>query len=266
MIENTSRYVAIGDSFTEGLWDPYPTPGSGDLQRGWADRLAASLSNRRIALGLAPLEYANHAIRGKKLGEILQNQLPQALEQQPDLISIVGGGNDILRPGADPDAMASKLRDAVITARKTGTHVLIGTGMDPVDLPIVRRTRRKVALYNSHIWSIAKDQGAAVVDLWGLRALRHPHMWAEDKIHLSPQGHHRVAQAALYALGLQPDDPTWRTPLPPPETTRVETLRDQGTWLTHDVGPWLVRRIQGRSSGDGRNAKYPTPQPVDAQE
>lgn len=260
MIEHVSRYIAIGDSFTEGLWDP--VPGVEDTQRGWADRLARSLSTRRAQQDLPALEYANHAVRGKLLGDILDDQLPRALDQLPDLVSIVGGGNDILRPGSDPDVLAARLRDAVIQARRIGARVLIGTGMDPLHLPIVRRTRAKVALFNAHVWSIAKDQGAAVLDLWGMRVLQHPQMWAGDKIHLSPMGHHRVAQAALASLGLVPDDPDWRKPLPPLNATRMQVWRDQGTWLATDVAPWLVRRIQRRSSGDGRHPKYPTPQPV----
>lgn len=257
MIEKISRYVAIGDSFTEGLWDPYPAPGGKDLQRGWADRLAGTLSERRITRGLPPIEYANHAIRGKLLGSIVAEQLPRALEQEPDLLSIVGGGNDILRPGTDPDELAKTLEAAVIQARRAGARVLMATGMDPIALPIVRRTRGKAATFNSHIWSIARNQGAAVLDLWGLRALQHPSMWAGDKIHLSPLGHHRVAQAALSGLGLSPDDPDWREKLSLPTLSRVDVLRDHGNWIINDVAPWLTRRVTHRSSGDARTPKFP---------
>ena len=52
------RYVATGDSFTEGLSDP---AGDGDHWRGWADRLAESLA--RLAGPDAGFEYANLAIR-----------------------------------------------------------------------------------------------------------------------------------------------------------------------------------------------------------
>src|SRR5699024_1989065 len=205
MVERISRYIAVGDSFTEGLWDPYPAPrGEPDVQRGWADRLAESLSSRRVAAGLPALEYANHAIRGRLLAPILRDQVPLALSQEPDLISIVGGGNDILRPGTDPDALARILEDAVTAARRAGARVLLGTGMDPIDLPLVRSTRQKVALFNAHVWSIANRQGAAVLDLWGLRALRHPSMWAGDKMHLSPHGHHRLARAARGGRGSSP--------------------------------------------------------------
>src|SRR5690625_1359145 len=261
MIERTRRYVAIGDSFTEGLWDLSPRDG---LQLGWADRLADALSLRRTARGLAPLEYANHAIRGKLLGEIVDEQLPAALAQEPDLISIVGGGNDILRPRTDPDALAKALESAVVAAREAGAMVLLGTGVDPAGLPIVRRTREKVAIYNAHVWSIARNHGAAVLDLWGLHALKHPGVWAKDKIHLNPLGHHRVAQGALASLGLDPDDPRWRDPLPPHPAGALASLREQSEWLATEVTPWLARRLRGRSSGDARVAKFPEPRPLGA--
>lgn len=261
MIESITRYVAVGDSFTEGLWDPAPSSDATGPQRGWADRLAESLSAARLSRGLPALEYANHAIRGKLLGHILDEQLPRALDQGPDLVSIIGGGNDVLRPGMDPDALARRLETAVIAARASGARVLMGTGMDPVALPIVRGTREKVATLNSHVWSIANRQGAAVLDLWGLRALQHRDMWSGDRIHLSPEGHHRVAQAALFALGLPPDDPAWRDPLPAVPLGKVERWRETSTWFARDVAPWMTRRLRRRSSGDERTAKLPTPAP-----
>lgn len=257
MIENISRYVAIGDSFTEGLWDP--APGEVEQQRGWADRLADSLSRRRTDAGLPALEYANLAVRGKLLREILEEQLPMALDLKPHLISIIGGGNDILRPGTDPDDLGRALEKAVITARRAGIRVLLGNGMDPIGLPLVRRTRGKVATYTAHVWAIAQAQGAAVLDVWGLHALKHPHMWADDHIHLSPLGHHRVAQGALHALGLTPDDPEWRTALPDLNLTRAQTLQEYSQWVRTEVAPWVGRRLRGTSSGDGRTGKYPTP-------
>ena len=105
-----SRYVAIGDSFTEGLWDD--PDGREAPQRGWADLLASHLSARRSAAGEPQLEYANLAIRGRLLRPILVEQVPAALALGPDLVSLVGGGNDLLRPGADVDRMARNLEAA----------------------------------------------------------------------------------------------------------------------------------------------------------
>src|SRR6185312_14099391 len=107
-----SRYVAIGDSFTEGLWDD--PDGREAPQRGWADLLASHLSARRRAAGEPPLEYANLAIRGRLLRPILVDQVPAAIDLAPDLVSLVGGGNDLLRPSADVDRMARNLEAGVV--------------------------------------------------------------------------------------------------------------------------------------------------------
>lgn len=272
-----TSYVAIGDSFTEGLWDPYPdaadTPGvpsepeSGwsdvpvgepDLC-GWADRLAVTLSRRRIDAGLDPLTYANLAIRGRPLRRILAEQLPPALQMRPDLLSIVGGGIDVLRLGADPDRLAELLEDAVVQAREAGCHVLLATCMDTRGGgPLLSAIRPRMALYSAHISSIARRHDCAVLDQWGLRALGDLRMWAQDRIHLSPQGHHRLSQSALVGLGLTPDDPDWLAPLPPADAVPpVERWRDHGAWLRRDVAPWVGRGIRRRSTGDHRRPKRP---------
>lgn len=252
-------YVAVGDSFSEGLWDTAPAPGGGEpLVRGWADRLAEALSARRVAAGLEPLRYANLAVRGKKLAQIVGEQLPRAVEQRPALVSLVAGGNDILRPKADVDALSARLEETVVRLRETGADVLLATGFDVTDSPLVSLTRPRVGIYNANIWSIAHRHGAMVLDLWGIRSLYDWRMWASDRIHLTPEGHRRVADAALVGLGLAPDDPDWDVPpaaLPPvPFAARA---RENARWAKEFVGPWIGRRVRGTSSGDGRVAKYP---------
>jgi lysophospholipase L1-like esterase len=263
------RYVALGDSFTEGLWDipGHAPPASAEQAdpalrcRGWADLLAAHLAERTGERVL----YANHAIRGRLLGPILRDQVPAALELGPDLVSLVGGGNDLLRPGADPDSMAAGLEDAVVRLRAAGATVLLGTGVDVRDSPVVRRTRPRVAVLNAHVWSIARRHDAHVLDLWGMRSLRDWRMWADDRIHLTTDGHRRVAQAALVALGLEPDEPSWDDPLAPlPPLPRAARVRQDAEWLRTHVYPWATRRLRGRSSGDLRVAKQLDLAPVGA--
>lgn len=257
-----SRYVAIGDSFTEGLWDD--PDGREAPQRGWADLLAAHLSRRRTAAGEPPVQYANLAIRGRLLRPILVDQVPAALALGPDLVSLVGGGNDMLRPAADVDRMARNLEAAVVRLREAGADVLLGTGVDAADGALVRATRGRVALYNTHIWSMARRHGAYVVDLWGMRSLRDWRMWSEDRIHLTTEGHARVAQAALVGLGLTPDDPAWDDPLTPlPPTPRMRKAREDAAWMREHVYPWATRRLRKTSSGDRRLPKRPALTPLD---
>jgi lysophospholipase L1-like esterase len=247
----------MGDSFSEGLWDPYPD--APDVQRGWADNLAAVLSARRIAAGEEPLEYANLAIRGRKLRPIIAEQLDITVDAQPDLVSLVGGGNDILRASADIDAISAALEDAVVALRATGADVLMGTGFKAG--AALSWTNGRVGIFNANVWSIARRHGAHVVDLWGMRSLADLRLWSDDRIHLTPEGHQRVANAALVALGLEPDDDGYDTPLDaaPPAAFR-DAARANAAWMRQHVGPWVKRRLTGTSSGDGRSAKWPTPQ------
>ncbi|HEY8719628.1 SGNH/GDSL hydrolase family protein [Pengzhenrongella sp.] len=257
-----TRYVAIGDSFTEGLWDLDPDDEA--RCRGWADILAARISSRRTEAGEAPLEYANLAIRGKLLRPILLEQLPTAFGLEPDLVSLIGGGNDILRATADVDKLARGLEAAVVRLRARGTDVLLSTGMDSSDSTLVRHTRNRVGVYNSHVWSIARRHGAHVLDLWGMHSLRDVRMWSDDRIHLTSEGHARVAQAALVALGLAPDDAAWDDPLIPlPPVPRLERAMADAAWVREYLYPWATRRFRGRSSGDLRLPKRPELGPVE---
>src|SRR5208282_2195133 len=150
-------FVALGDSFTEGLGDPY-ADGTGYRGlgysawswRGWADRFA-----ERLAVGRPGLRYANLAVRGKMVGEVATEQVPVAVAMAPDLVSIAAGGNDLLRPRADPDALAECFEMAVAELRAAGSEVLVFTGFDPRAFPLVRLIRGKVAAYNMHLRAIA---------------------------------------------------------------------------------------------------------------
>lgn len=254
------RYVALGDSLTEGLQD-FDDDGN---PVGWADRLAQLLADRAGT----DIQYANLAIRGRLLGPILAEQVEPALALAPDLISVWGGGNDMLRPDADPDAMAAAVEEAVVKFREAGADVLIGLSVDSRDSPIIKLTRNRTAIYNINLVGIAARHGAHIIDAWNLRSLRDWRMWHEDRIHLNSLGHARVAQAALAALGLEPEDADWSTPLPPrPAMSRREQLDWNVVWGRDHLAPWLSRRIRRTSSGVGRTAKLPgyrtvSPRPV----
>ncbi len=244
------RYVAIGDSFTEGLSDLDPeVPGR---FRGWADRLAALLSEQTEG-GFC---YANLAVRGRMLADVVGPQLDAALTMQPDLVSIVGGGNDMLRPRADVDMLAGELENAVARIREAGSDVLMATPADPRDAPVIKYTRGRIATYTAHIGSIARRHGAFVIDQWGMRALQDWRMWAEDRLHMTGEGHRRVALAGFTALGFSAQDADWAAPLPPAEPVpAAQALRGHAAWARDHLGPWALRRLRGRSSGDEVPAK-----------
>lgn len=254
------RFVALGDSFTEGMCDP-AVAGQENPWRGWADRLAETLAVRADADG-EPFEYANLAIRGKLLTQILDEQVPVGMAMRPDLVSIVGGGNDVLRPGVDVDAICAALERAVARFRAAGATVIISTAYDPWG-PLVRRTRGLAAAFTANVWTIARRQDAVVLDLWGMApALRDRRMWAEDRIHLTAEGHHRVCQQALDLLG-HGGEAGWAVPLEPmPPRARQDAWRDDAQWVREHLIPWVGRRLRGRSSGDGLPAKRPVLAPL----
>jgi lysophospholipase L1-like esterase len=221
---------------------------------GWADRVAAVLRARRGD----DFRYANLAIRGRLLQPILDEQLPRALALGPDLVSLWGGGNDTLRPGADPDKLAAAIEDAVIAIRRTGADVLLGTAIDAGGTPVLEITRARAAVFTANLWSIAARTGAFVLDVWGMRSLKDPRMWAPDRIHFTSEGHRRVAECALVGLGLEPVDPDWDRPLDPlPHGTRSDRLRDDSAWAREHMLPWVGRRIRHTSSGSDRTPKRP---------
>ncbi|QGK68507.1 SGNH/GDSL hydrolase family protein [Allosaccharopolyspora coralli] len=240
--------VALGDSFTEGMDDPGPDGGV----RGWADRLA-----ERLDAGTSGFRYANLAVRGKLLHQVIEDQVPRAVSAEPDVVALTAGGNDLIRPSGDPDALAAQLDHAVATLRASGAQVLVGTGFDPRERPVMRRVRGRVGTYNSHVHAIAAHHGCLVLDLWSMPVLQDSRAWSDDRLHLAPEGHRRVALRACEALGV-PVDADWREPLPPgrEQTWQVQRAGDLH-WVRHHLAPWIGRRLQGRSSGDGRRPKRP---------
>ena len=250
-----SRFVAVGDSFTEGMCD---VGADGDYL-GWADRVAAELAPANPGF-----RYANLAIRGRKLPAILAEQMPIALALQPDLVSLAGGTNDLLRPSVDLGAMARDLDRAVSELTSAGSRVLMFTGLDPSWRGgWARRLVPRVMALNAITERAARRHGVIVVDLWDASpAFADPRMWAVDRLHLTSEAHYRVTQAVLETLGY-PYDPQWRVPLAPvPATPRRGQLTEDVEWVREHLGPWVHRRLTGRSSGDGLLGKQPTLGPV----
>jgi lysophospholipase L1-like esterase len=257
-----ASFVAIGDSFTEGLNDAAPSGGF----RGWADRLAGLL-----AAEYPGLRYANLAIRGKLLRQIVADQVPAAVAMSPGLVSIAGGGNDILRPGADPDTLAELFDAAVARLRASGAEVLMFTGFDPVGAPVIKMLRGRIGTYNMHLRGIADAHGCYLVDLWSMKFLRASSAWSQDRLHLTAESHQRIALRACEVLGV-PVTEDWRAMVAADQprsavdaVSRAAWLaarREDARWAKEYLAPWINRRLHGTSSGDGLSAKRPALEPV----
>lgn len=250
------KFLALGDSFTEGVGDVSMV--RPNRVRGWADRVAEVLCTE------GDWQYANLAIRGKKISQVINQQLDAGLAMTPDLVSIYAGGNDILRPSADLDALMRGYEGMVQRFAAAGSTVVLFTGFDTVDSPLFNKTRPRTAIYNEKIREIADTHGAIVADYWRWREFSDLRYWAVDRLHMNEFGHTLMAHKFLELLGAhQLVDAQWAKQitlpgLPPlPVNSRGERLRQDMGWAKEHLVPWVKRRLTGTSSGDTLSARYP---------
>lgn len=250
-----SRYVALGDSFTEGVGDPDPTRPNG--LRGWADRTA-----EQLGVANPEFRYANLAIRGRKMPQIIAEQIEPALALSPDLITIYAGGNDILRPKVDIDALVASYDAAVSRLAGTGATLVMWTAFDAGTFPLFKPMRGRFAIYNELVREVAESHGALLLDFWRMREYRDPRYWDADRLHMGPAGHQRMAMAVLDRLGVPH---TLMAPALPDVVLvpRKEQLRANAAWMRGEMLPWIHRRATGRSSGDTVSPKRPGLAPVE---
>ncbi|MCR0988563.1 SGNH/GDSL hydrolase family protein [Streptomyces albidoflavus] len=244
------RYVALGDSQTEGLGDGDEVRGL----RGWADRLAELLDAAEPGL-----QYANLAVRGQLAGQVRATQLDAALALRPDLATVVAGMNDLLRPRFDADATGAELE--AMFAALTGAGARVATLTFPAMerlVPLARPLAPRVPALNARIREAAARHGVLVVETYGEEVVVDPRLWSPDRLHAAPLGHARIAAAFAHALALPGSDRGWAVPLPAVAPVRgVRALAAEARWVAGFLGPWLGRRVRGHSSADGRVAKRP---------
>lgn len=239
------KYVALGDSFTEGVGDELP---DGSV-RGWADRFAQGLAD---ATGETVM-YANLAVRGRLLEPIIREQLEPALALGPTLVSFNGGGNDMLRPGTNLEWILERTRTTMERILAAGASPLLLAGANPTaGIPGGKRVREKGDTLTAGITEVIADLPITFVDNWSDATLAHREYWSLDRLHLNAVGHARVAHNILSSYGL-PTPETWpleADPLPKPG------VRDELRYTREHVLPWIGRRLTRRSSGDGRQGKH----------
>ncbi|MBB3678029.1 lysophospholipase L1-like esterase [Modestobacter versicolor] len=246
MVDGEVRYAAIGDSFTEGMGDELP---DGSV-RGWADLVAAGLA----AATDGRVHYANTAVRGRLLAPVVTDQLEAvlALDPAPTLITLNGGGNDMMRPGCDVDRLVALTERAVLRCAGAGVQLVLLSGADPTArLPFGGTMHRTGVALTAAVADLAARHGLLFVDAFGDEELRRPGYWSRDRLHLGPAGHRRVAGLVLGALG---HPVTAHAIDPGPAEPR--RLSAEARYYREHVLPWALRRLTRRSSGDGRSGKH----------
>ena len=247
-----TRFLVLGDSFSEGMSDEII---NGNY-RGWADRVADVLAAQTPGF-----KYANFAIRGKLVKQVLEDQIPQALpliEGPQTLVSFHAGANDALRPSYDPEIVKAAYTSAVDQLVRAGATVILFTVLEKNGKGGKASAvwEERFSKFNKIVFSMADKPNVIVMDAFMDPEAASPHMLAFDRLHLNPTGHYRVAQAVLERIGA-PFDARWKEPIIEPKK-KSWLFRKALTfwWFVTFALPWIWRRIRGRSSGDGRSGKY----------
>ena len=251
------RYVAIGDSLTEGLgderfhWDR--------RHAGWADRLAAILHESSASEGVA-LRYANLAVRSRKLEQVMTAQLDHALHLKPDLVTVMAGANNLWTSDVDWARLSALFRDGVSRLRDSGVTVLVANSINPVHVRVFASGRARAARLTEMIEAVAAEMGCGVIDLFRNELLHDVRSWARDRVHFGVGAHSSVANAAAATLRL-----TKRILMPENEvlSDARHSARDLAAWMARDVTPYFVRVARGTTAGDRVVAKRPQLSPID---
>jgi lysophospholipase L1-like esterase len=240
------RFVAIGDSFTEGVGDELPD----GRVRGWADLVAQGWADAADQ----PIEYANLAIRGRLVWPIVHEQLEPALALKPTHLSFNGGGNDMLRPRTSVSRVVDAFSRVVERCDEEGVQLIMLSGANPSpQLPLGPVFQRRGDLLTEVISAKFADRSDIVRAFnWPDEELSTPGYWSEDRLHMGARGHHRVAARVLTALGIEPPADWWSLPIAPAVSARG------AAYYRQHVGPWVRRRLTRTSSGDGREPKFPS--------
>ena len=254
-----TRYVALGDSLTEGLCDS-SRQAAGEY-RGWADRLATFLAH--TSPDTHPVHYANLAVRSRRIDDLVDDQIPRALELGADLISVLVGANDLVRHGARPQRLADRLAEGLVRLRESGADVLVVTPFAP-HRRFLRPLHARLGRFNAALAGTAADTGSMLLDFWSDPICHEDRAWAEDRVHLSSHGHRMLSYRAAAAIGIPGAreigalDALMHEDEPIATDTRIPTPQ----WVWTHARPWAIRRMRGRAAGDGLPPKQPALTPV----
>ena len=244
-------FVALGDSFTEGVGDRSSRLPNG--VRGWADRVAEKLAKAEPGW-----EYANLAIRSKRLRHIIDEQLEPALAMEPTLITLYAGGNDILDFGTDINVLMAQYEAVVAKLAATGATLVLFTGFDVKVSAVLEPLKKRNTVYNQRVRELAVKYGAVLVDYWCFEAFHDRRMWDSDRLHMSKAGHKYLAGQVLDQLGV-PHKIRLKDWEPPAKLSLREWEQRQRRWIHDWVLPLFGRKLRGFTLGDQLTPRWPEP-------
>ncbi|MEU6008753.1 SGNH/GDSL hydrolase family protein [Streptomyces sp. NPDC047453] len=229
------RFVALGDSLTEGVGDP-----TGDGWRGWAALLAGGLAEQPSAV-----EFTNLAVSGAQTRDVLERQTPAGLELRPDVVSVVVGVNDTLRRTFDIHAVAARLDRVFAAFTGRGAVLLTACLPDPgamLGLPgaLARPLARRQRAVNTVVHALSERYGAVHLHADAGQWLTDRAMWSADRLHPGERGHRQIA-VRFHALLAETGVASGPAPSPEPEfpaPTRSASL----WWLATAGTAWVARR------------------------
>ncbi len=242
------RYVALGDSFTEGVGDVDPTRPNG--VRGWADRVAEVMAERTPEFA-----YANLAVRGRGIDRIVKEQVAPAIALEPDVVTIYGGSVDLMWPHVDVDALLATYESAIEQLVDSGAKVVVFTAYGARATTVGRLLRGRFAVYNEAVREIAQRRGATLVDFWRMTEYDDAGYW-DGHGFLGAPGHRLMAIKVLDTLGVRHQLPTPKPLVVIEEPSAGGPVREVRRLAARAL-PWAVRRMLRGLAGDGLSARYP---------
>ena len=230
------RFVALGDSLTEGVGDPV-----GEAWRGWAALLVDGLSDGQDT----SVEFTNLAVSGAQTRDVLERQTPAALALRPDVASVVIGVNDTLRCTFDIHAVAARIDRVYAAFRAQDTVLLTACLPDPgamLGLPgaLARPLARRQRAVNTVVHALSERHGAVHLHAAEGAWLTDRAMWSADRLHPGERGHRQLA-LRFHALLEQEGIATGNAPSAEPEF-RAPTRSASLWWLATAGTGWVARR------------------------
>ena len=230
-MERVVTFAVLGDSAASGVGDS----DANGITRGWAYYLIQSFTE--------PIVFSNLSRPGAQSAEVLEHQLPIALELQPDICAVIVGGNDALRNGFDPEKYHQNMRKTLSQLQESGAHILLLQLHDPtkiVKLPklLGQILLRRINAVNQAIDKLAREFDVEVLRTRRISGIYERKVWHIDRMHPSKYGHQLMATHFRELLVKR----NWQ--IAPVQIDAIKTASKATSikWMLRNGTPWFLKR------------------------